>query len=161
MRLDDFSHLECPLARALDAVGEWWSLLIVRDLFYGIRTFDALRDDLGIARNVLAKRLKKLEAKGVLEKREYQPHPRRYSYGLTKKGKDLFPVILTLVEWANRWEAPEGPIIEIEHASGGHAIHPELVCGECKRAVDYKQVRLKAGPGAQRPEALPLPLRTK
>lgn len=158
MRLADFQHLECPLARALEIVGEWWTLLIIRDLFYGVRTYDALKADLGISRNMLASRLKKLEENEIVEKHEYQQKPQRFRYVLTQKGRDLFPVILTLTEWGNRWEG-NGEIVQLQHLPDGHSMHPVVVCGECRQPVTHQNVRPLPGPGATRPNALPIPLR--
>ena len=91
MRKENFKHLECPLARSLDIIGEWWSLLIVRDLFYGVNTFDLICEDLGIARNILTDRLKKFEDRGIIEKWTDKIKSRGRAYRLTKKGKDLIP----------------------------------------------------------------------
>ncbi len=160
MRREDFKHLECPLARSLDIIGEWWSLLIVRDLFYGITTFDLLCQDLGIARNILATRLKKLTDRGIIEKQADAAKPRRQSYCLTRKGKDLFPVIMALVAWGNTWEVPQGPPITFRHLPDGHTVQPLLICGHCGDPLHAGEIRAEKGPGLKRPSALPLPLRT-
>ena len=159
MRKENFSHLECSLARSLDLIGEWWTLLIIRDLFYGIGTFDLLCQDLGIARNILANRLKKLMEKGLIEKKPVEAGARRRAYRLTRKGKDLFPVIMALAAWGDRWEAPQGPPIIFRHQPGGHSVSPLVICAECGKAVKAKDIRPEIGPGAKRRMALPLPLR--
>ncbi len=159
MKREDFSHLECPLARVLEGLGEWWTMLVVRDLFYGIDTFEALCRDLGIARNILVDRLRKLEAHEVVERRLYQAKPKRYRYRLTPKGLDLFPVILAMIAWSERWESPEGAVIQFIHGTDGHVVTPELRCRVCNQPISLGDVRVQVGPGVQHPEALPLPLR--
>ena len=159
MRKENFSHLECSLARALDVVGEWWTILVVRDLFYGLSTFEQLREDLGIARNMLSARLNKLVEKGVVEKRPAREGARRQEYRLTQKGLDLFPVIMALAGWGDRWEAPKGPPILFRHGSDGHPAEPALMCRCCGEALTPGNIRPQRGPGAKRPKALPLPLR--
>ena len=159
MKKQNFRHLECSLARALDVVGEWWTLLIIRDLFYGIDTFDRLCRDLGVARNILADRLGKLQEKGVIEKRPQGDGSGGGGYRLTPKGEDLFPIVLTMVAWGDRWEAPKGPPVELRHNKDGHRARPIVVCAECGEALTPKNVRPLRGPGARRPMALPLPLR--
>lgn len=159
MRKENFAHLECSLARALGTIGEWWSLLIIRDLFYGVDSFDQLCRDLGIARNILTNRLAKLLKKGVIEKRLREDGTRRHKYGLTPKGKELFPIIMTLVAWGDRWEAPDGPPVLLRHKKDGHNARPIVICGQCGEALTPSNIRPAKGPGAKRPMALPLPLR--
>src|SRR5687767_8277023 len=100
----DLSELECSIARTLEVVGDRWSLLILRDAMYGVKRFDDFQRDLGVARNILTERLTKLTARGVLEKVPYEQRPVRYEYKLTDKGKDLMPVLLTMMTWGDRWE---------------------------------------------------------
>ncbi len=159
MRKENFNHLECPLARSLNIVGEWWTLLVVRDLFYGITTFDALCRDLGIARNILADRLKKLQKRGVIENKKGTNGQRKTIYRLTQKGKDLFPVIMSLVAWADRWEAPEGPPILFLHGEERHPVHPVVICQNCEKPINATGIIPEMGPGARRPSRLPTPLR--
>ncbi len=147
------------MARSLDMIGEWWTLLIIRDLFYGINTFDSLCRDLGIARNILANRLKKLVDRGLIEKRTEEKGSRRQAYRLTPKGKDLFPIIMALVAWGDRWEAPDGPPILFKHQTDGHPARPLVICAECGEPLKAKDIHPQAGPGAVRLMALPLPLR--
>ena len=103
MRHKSFSEARCPIARSLDLVGEWWSILILRDAFRGIRRFDDFQASLDIARNMLSRRLKRLVEAGLLEIRPYSEHPPRHEYRLTDKGRDFFPVLMTLMTWGNRW----------------------------------------------------------
>jgi len=159
MRKENFKHLECPLARSLDIIGEWWSLLIVRDLFYGVNTFDLLCEDLGIARNILTDRLKKFEDRGIIEKWTDKIKSRGRAYRLTRKGKDLFPVIMALVAWGNTWESPNGPPIIFRHLPDGHTVQPLVICKHCGKPIIAKDIQPKKGPGVKRQSALPLPLR--
>ena len=100
MERTSFAHMRCSLARGLDLIGDWWSPLIVRDLFLDVARFDELIEDLGISRNLLARRLKSLTEKGVVERTAYQRRPTRYEYRLTEAGRDLVPAILALTAWA-------------------------------------------------------------
>src|ERR1700683_1473124 len=103
----DYDNQTCSIAGALEVVGERWSLLIVRDVFLGVRRFDQLQADLGIARNVLQTRLSRLVDQGVLEKRLYSEHPPRFEYRLTDKGLDLWPTLVALMYWGTTYADPE------------------------------------------------------
>src|SRR5688500_13683640 len=109
MRRTSFESMNCSIARSLEIVGDWWTLLVVRDALLGIRRFEHFQARLGIARNILTARLKGLVDRGILERHAYQERPRRFEYRLTKKGLDLFPVIIALKEWGDRWESERGP----------------------------------------------------
>lgn len=159
MRKENFKHLECSLARALDMIGEWWTLLIIRDLLYGINTFDLLCKDLGIARNVLADRLKKLMERQLIEKRAKQEGSRRHTYRLTPKGKDLFPIIMALVAWGDHWESPHGPPIVFTHQPDGHPVQPMVICAQCGEALKARDINPQKGPGVSDVKALPMTLR--
>lgn len=103
MQHRSFADARCPIARSLDVVGEWWSILILRDAFRGVRRFDDFQESLGIARNMLSRRLKRLVDAGLLETRPYSARPPRHEYRLTDKGRDFYPVLMTLMDWGNRW----------------------------------------------------------
>ena len=103
MRHKSLADARCPIARTIDLVGEWWSFLILRDAFRGIRRFDEFQSSLGIARNMLSRRLKRLVEAGLLETHPYSERPPRHEYRLTDKGRDFYPVIMTLMAWGNRW----------------------------------------------------------
>src|SRR3954447_6582854 len=110
----------CSIAGALELIGERWTLLIVRDLFLGVRRFDDLQRDLGIARNVLRDRLNRLVDEGVVRRRRYQERPERFEYVLTEKGVDLWPVLHSVMRWGDRYAAPEaGPATLVEHRGCG------------------------------------------
>jgi DNA-binding HxlR family transcriptional regulator len=127
MQKKNLTEMECPVARTLGLVGEWWSLLVLRDVFRGIRRFDALQESLGIARNILARRLAALVAAGILEKRAYEERPKRYEYRLTEKGRDLFAVLVSLMEWGNRWAPPDEARVHLVDRDTGLKVEPLLV----------------------------------
>ena len=141
----DFSQLECSVARTLEVVGERWSLLIVRDALYGVTRFEDFQSDLGIARNILTDRLKRLVEQGVLERVAYVERPPRYEYRLTERGKDLTPVILTMMSWGDRWFPGEGgPPVTLTHTLCGHVTNPVVACDACGK--ELKRRDLKAEP---------------
>ncbi|MEE2679513.1 MAG: helix-turn-helix domain-containing protein [Myxococcota bacterium] len=132
MRWGEVHEIPCSIARALAVVGERWTLLILREIFFGARRFDELRRRLGIARNVLATRLDHLVDHGVLEKVAYQDRPARYEYRLTRKGRELYPVLLALLQWGDRWQSGTGPpSLTLVHTSCGAPIEPVTACGHC------------------------------
>ena len=149
MKRTSFKQMNCSIARTLEVVGEWWSLLIIRDAFTGIRRFEDFQENLGIARNVLASRLSKLVKQRILEKRTYQERPRRFEYRLTEKGVDLYPVIVTLMGWGDRWATSKGgpPIVIVDRESS-QAVEPVLVDGKTGLKLDPRKLRARAGPGA-------------
>jgi len=136
------SHDTCPVTRLLDVVGDRWSFLIIRDVLYGVRRFDAIQRRLGISKKVLADRLAHLHEAGILKKVLYQQRPQRFEYRLTPKGRDLFPVLLTMMRWGNRWSHDGSDSgLKLQHQSCGEMIEPELVCNHCKRPLTPAGVR--------------------
>src|SRR5882762_2962911 len=126
---NDYDSQTCSIAATLEVVGERWSLLIVRDVLLGLRRFDEMQSDLGIARNVLQTRLTRLVDHGVLEKRLYQEHPPRHEYLLTEKGIDLCPTIVALMRWGDEHVSrPGGPPVRIEHRDCGGAVDDHRIC---------------------------------
>jgi DNA-binding HxlR family transcriptional regulator len=146
----DYSNQVCGIAGALEVVGERWSLLILRDIFLGLRRFDEIQDDLGIARNVLQARLSTLTDAGVLERRLYQERPPRYEYLLTEKGLDLWPALVALMKWGDRYviDAAAGAPTIVEHAGCGGSLDDHLICERCGEPVSVRQARARPGPGA-------------
>lgn len=143
-----FADMNCSLARALDVVGEWWSLLVVREVYFGRRSFTEIRETLGIARNILSDRLGALVAGGVLERTAVGPDRRRTEYHLTDKGRDLVPVLVMLMQWGDRWEDDgEGPPIVLTHRETGADLEPVLVDAASGRVIDPGSIRLRRGPG--------------
>ena len=126
----------CSIARALDIIGEKWALLAVREVFLGNRRFDEMIRRTGAPRDTLAARLRTLVGSGILERRQYSEHPARYEYRLTEAGRDLYPVIVTLMRWGDKHLAGEdGPPLVLEHHCG-HRLEARLVCESCGEAVD-------------------------
>src|ERR1700677_917112 len=146
---NNYDSQVCSIAGALEVVGARWSLLIVRNIFLGLRRFDEIQENLGIARNVLQPRLARLQSAGVLEKRLYQERPPRYEYRLTEKGLDLWPTIVSLMSWGDRYAAPPaGPPVLLEHRGCGGAVDEHRVCEACAARLSARDVRALAGPGA-------------
>ena len=135
-RTADYSHQVCSVAAALEVVGDPWTLLILRDAFAGVRRFEQWQENLGVARNVLAARLKALVAHGVLERRAYSEHPPRFEYLLTAKGRDLLPVLLTLAAWGDRHVYGEACApVHYTHRACGQRFSGRLVCEACGEEV--------------------------
>jgi len=152
MRWDEIQDIPCSIARALSVVGDRWTGLIVRDAFLGIRRFDELQRSLGMSRHRLADRLERLVAEGVLERREYQNNPPRFEYCLTEKGRDLYPIILMLKQWGDRWMAgPEGPPALHRHRNCGHITTAVLTCSECQQPLSPFDMLVEPGPGMPGP----------
>jgi DNA-binding HxlR family transcriptional regulator len=149
MLRNDYDGQVCSIAGALALVGERWSLLIVRDVMLGLRRFDELQAHLGIARNVLQRRLERLSEHGVLQRRLYEEHPPRYEYRLTEKGLDLWPTIVSLMSWGDRHAAPPaGPPVILEHRGCGGAVDEHRTCVACGAKLSVRDVRALPGPGA-------------
>jgi DNA-binding HxlR family transcriptional regulator len=125
----------CSVARTLDIVGEKWALLVVREVFLGDRRFDEMARRTGAPRDTLAARLRTLTAAGILERRPYSEHPARFEYHLTAAGRDLYPVIVTLMRWGDTYLAGEhGPPLVLEHTCG-HTLAAQVVCEACGEPV--------------------------
>ena len=138
----------CSIARTLEAVGERWTLLIVRELLlHGPQRFSDLEAALEISKNVLSARLDKLVGLAVVAKSQYEAARGWSEYSLTRKGYDLFPAVSALMAWGDRYEAPDGPPVVIMHACGHPAGHV-LVCEHCRETLDIKSVTPAPGPGA-------------
>ena len=150
MKRTSVAHFNCSVAQTLEVVGEWWTLLIVRNVMFGQRRFEAIQADLGIARNILSDRLATLVEHEVLEKVKYQDAPERFEYRLTEKGRDLFPVIAAMIAWGDKWAASDGPPIRLLHDCGEVAV-PTVVCDKCSEPMTLRNSRAKAGPGLRRP----------
>jgi DNA-binding HxlR family transcriptional regulator len=127
----ELATMQCSIARTLDAIGDRWSLLIIRDAFYGVRRFDDFQRELGVARNVLTDRLQKLVDREVLERRQYQDKPPRFEYRLTERGRDLVGVVLVMMRWGDRWTSEGDAPVTIIHTTCGHATQPVVACSEC------------------------------
>jgi DNA-binding HxlR family transcriptional regulator len=135
----------CSAARALETVGERWTLLIVRDALLGVRRFEDFQRSLGVARNILTDRLARLVEEGVLERRAYSEKPPRHEYRLTPKGRDLWPVVHALVTWGDRYAAPDGPPRRFVHRDCGGAVTERRTCERCGAELDVRDVRPDPG----------------
>ena len=143
------SEMACSLARSLDVAGEWWTPLIVRDLWMGVRRFEQIQHNLGLSRKVLADRLDTLVREGVVERRPYQQRPIRHEYVLTDKGRELMDVLLALIAWGDRWTAgDDGPPAHFRHKACGELTRAEVTCSCCGESLHAREVRLEPGPGA-------------
>jgi DNA-binding HxlR family transcriptional regulator len=148
MERTSFAEMRCCLARGIDMIGDWWSPLIIRDLFLDIARFDELVEDLGISRNLLTRRLKSLVKNGIVERTAYRERPKRYEYRLTEAGLDLVPAILALTAWGDRWARPkEGRPILFVHKTCGHQFRPQVSCSQCGEPIRAEAVQANAGPG--------------
>jgi DNA-binding HxlR family transcriptional regulator len=136
----------CSAARALEAIGERWTMLIVRDAFLGVRRFDDFQRSLGVARNVLQSRLERLTEHGILERVRYQERPERFEYRLTEKGLDLWPVLVALLAWGDRHGAPDGPPVVLEHRDCGGRVNDRRICDSCGALLEPRDVRARRGP---------------
>lgn len=146
----DLEH-DCSIARTLEVIGDRWSLLILRSSFRGVRRFDGLQRDLGIARNVLTDRLAKLVDHGVLERRLYQQRPDRYEYRLTRRGVDLSPALVALMRWGDQHLCNDnGPPLVLVHESCGEPLDQRFICWSCDETISPTAIRSTPGPGSLR-----------
>ncbi len=148
MKRKSFGKMQCPVARGLERIGEWWSMLIVRDAFHGLTRFDQFQQSLGIAPSMLTRRLAALVKTGILEKRRYSERPPRYEYVLTERGSDLRPVLVALQAWGNKHFAPEGPSVMLVHAKTGAPADPVLVDRATGRPLTQPEYVIAPGPAA-------------
>ncbi|RSM56867.1 transcriptional regulator [Actinoplanes sp. ATCC 53533] len=128
----------CSIAAALDVLGERWSLLALREIGYGVHRFARIAGYTGASRDILADRLRKLETAGVIERRQYSEHPPRHEYHLTAAGRELFPVMLALRQWGDKW-AVDAPAITHRHACG-QPVQIDLTCHHCGRPVTHDTI---------------------
>ena len=147
MERKSFAEMDCSVAQCLEVVGEWWSMLIVRDAFFGVTRFDEFQRNLGISRNVLHQRLEHLVACGVMKKVPYSQRPPRSEYRLTAKGRDLWPVLTSMRQWGDRYASPDGPRVEIVHKGCGATTDVAYVCATCREPVTAFDVVARNGPG--------------
>lgn len=149
MHRSSFEDMHCSVARCLDIVGEWWSLLIIRDAMLGVARFDDFQARLGISRNILTQRLGRLVDNEVLTRVRYCEHPPRSEYRLTAKGRDLWLVVTAMREWGDRWTPPAGgPPLLVRHKDCGQVTSVVPTCDRCGEPMDVRSVAVAAGPGA-------------
>jgi DNA-binding HxlR family transcriptional regulator len=146
----DYPGLDCSVAKALEVIGERWSLLIVRSVMHGNRRFGEMQESLGIARNVLSARLQRLVDEEILERRAYQESPPRYEYFLTQKGLDLWPALIALLNWGDRYSPdPDGPRRLIVHKVCGGGVSERGICEACGKLLTARDAKQVPGPGAK------------
>ena len=148
MQRKTFGNMQCPIARGLDRVGEWWSILILRDAFHGLTRFDEFQKSLDIAPNMLTRRLGSLVDAGLLEKRQYSAKPPRFEYVLTARGRDFRPVLIAMLAWGNRQFAEEGVSVDVVDAATGAVAEPVLVDRQSGRELTEEDFTFAPGPAA-------------
>ncbi|MHB1905678.1 MAG: winged helix-turn-helix transcriptional regulator [Acidimicrobiales bacterium] len=139
--------MDCSVAQCLEVVGEWWSMLIIRDAFLGVTRFEDFQRRLGISRNILQQRLTKLVDEGVLVRRPYSAHPPRADYLLSAKGRDLWPVLTAMRQWGDQYAAPFGPPVVLVHKRCGHETTAVFVCDQCEERLVLHDCEVKEGAG--------------
>jgi DNA-binding HxlR family transcriptional regulator len=144
----DYTGQNCSVARTLELIGERWTILVVREAFLGTRRFDDFQRRLGIARNVLQTRLERLVEAGIFKRVQYQERPPRHEYRLTRKGVDLWPTIVALLNWGDRYAAPDGPPVVLEHVGCGGGLDDRRRCLRCGADLEAWEVTARPGPGA-------------
>ena len=150
----DYPDQLCSIANSLEVIGERWSLLIIRDVFNGNRRFGEMQASLGVARNVLSARLQRLVDEDILERRPYQENPPRHEYFLTEKGLDLWPTLIALLNWGDRYSpSPEGPRRLIVHKQCGGTVSERGICESCGKLLTARDAKQVPGPGAELPVA--------
>lgn len=147
MKHAELAEKECAIARTWAVIGERWTMMILREFFRGVRRFEDIQVKLQIGRSILTGRLQLLVHEGVLERREYQKRPTRYEYVLTQKGEDLYPVLLAMLNWGNRYKV-EDPPLRLVHKDCGGMLEPVTVCGSCRQEVRRQDLRAYFAAGA-------------
>jgi DNA-binding HxlR family transcriptional regulator len=148
MQRKSFDSMPCPIARSLERVGEWWSMLILRDALHGFTRFDQFQKSLGIAPNMLTRRLNALVEAGLLERRRYSERPPRDEYVPTARGRDFQPVLIALLAWGNKHFAPEGASVQVIDTRTGAAVEPILVDPATGRPIQKPDYAFAPGPAA-------------
>ncbi|MEV4116622.1 helix-turn-helix domain-containing protein [Nonomuraea sp. NPDC049695] len=149
MQRTSFAEMHCSIGQSLERVGEWWTPLIVRDIYLGLHRFDDIAENLGIARNLLTQRLKMLVTDGIVERRAYQERPLRHEYHLTEAGCELVPVLMALMAWGDKWATPAGgPPVRLVHHECDAEFTPQVCCSVCGQPVTTTNVTAIPGPGA-------------
>ncbi len=148
MRWNDIDSEVCSVARTLSVVGDRWTLLVLRDCFLGTRRFEEFQKSIGMSRHRLTDRLNKLVENALLEKKQYQNNPPRSEYVLTQKGLDIYPVLVSLTGWGNKWmDDGDGIPLEYHHKGCDHQTQPVLSCDHCGEQLGPRDVRVVPGPG--------------
>jgi DNA-binding HxlR family transcriptional regulator len=152
MQRASFDTMDCSIARSVEVIGEWWTPLILRDAMRGVTRFEDFQRNLGIARNILTKRLDRLVVEGILARQTYDEARGRHHYRLTEKGKDLWAVLVMLRQWGDKWMVGEGnESVLLEHRTCGQHTTAHLVCDQCGEELQRRELRLVPGPGRSEP----------
>ena len=151
MRWNEIDTMNCSIARTASVVGDRWTILIIRDAFLGLRRFESIQRDLGLTPHRLSDRLRKLVSDGILRRVPYEDRPPRFEYLLTEKGLDLYPLIVVMMEWGDRWMAgTAGAPVELVHRPCGHPIRPRLTCPDCRVKIEPREMSARPGPALKR-----------
>jgi DNA-binding HxlR family transcriptional regulator len=142
MRTSQLVKMTCTIARAVDAIGDPWTIMIMKELFLRQRRFDDIQMYTGMSPHLLSVRMKKLEKRGIVQRRAYQQRPTRYEYRLTEKGIDLWSILVALKDWSARWGRwPEGEPLNIRHKACGHVTALKVVCSHCDEPINARDVK--------------------
>jgi DNA-binding HxlR family transcriptional regulator len=148
MRRTSFEAWPCSIARTADLLGDGWTLLVLREVFYGQSRFDGFAEALGIPRNTLGDRLRRLVDAGLLERRPYRSDPVRHDYVPTEQGRDLFGVLAAMNTWGDRWlGGDDGVPVALRHETCGHDVRARVVCAACGEDLVAADVTARPGPG--------------
>lgn len=149
MKWENINQQVCSISRSLAIIGDRWTFLIIRDLFIGVHRFNQLQSSSGINKHRLSDRLNRLVETGIVKKVRYSEHSNRYEYYLTEKGLDLYPVLMAMIEWGDRWEVDsDGVPLTIHHKVCDHQVNVQVRCDPCDQEVDPFSVEVKPGPGS-------------
>jgi len=148
MERKSFGNMQCPVARTLERVGEWWSILILRDALHGLTRFDQFQKSLDIAPNMLTRRLNSLVESGLLERRQYSERPPRHEYILTDLGRDFRSILVALNTWGNKHFAPEGPSVLLVDSTTGEEAEPVMIDGKSGKRLNSPDFVFAPGPQA-------------
>jgi DNA-binding HxlR family transcriptional regulator len=148
MERKSFGNMQCPVARTLERVGEWWSILILRDALHGLTRFDQFQKSLDIAPNMLTRRLNSLVESGLLERRQYSERPPRHEYILTDLGRDFRSILVALNAWGNKHFAPEGPSVLLIDSTTGEEAEPVMIDGKSGKRLNSPDFVFAPGPQA-------------
>lgn len=150
MKRTSFAAMHCSLARSLEVMGDWWTPLILRDLYLGLGRFADLAANLAISKNLLTTRLAALVENGLVARRRYSERPPRDRYELTAAGRELVPVLMALTAWGDRWVAPrQGAPIRFQHRTCGEVFTPAVGCSHCGARLEFDDVVALPGPGGK------------
>jgi DNA-binding HxlR family transcriptional regulator len=148
VRRTSFARWPCSIARAVDILGDWWTPLILREVFYGVRRFDDFEQALPISRNVLAQRLRRLVDEGLLDRVPYSERPLRFEYQPTEMGREFWSVLAAMSAWGDRWlDGGKGPPIVLHHTECDHDMAATVVCSHCRQPISADDVQSRLGPG--------------